>query len=1784
MKKKIFTLQNKGMNRDLSISKAGESSAYENHNIRILTRNNDTMLSVTNERGNKEIPLEADIQGTLLGWSVLNNHLVLFTHENGTGDVDHIYRVDYVAGQTREFEIFELYSGNLNFHEKHPIESLTYFESEKVQKVYWVDGRNVLRMMNFMADSDERMMWNKEVVDGVHQTTYFDTSRKMDYDVKVSIKKDNSGNTRSNGVIQYFLTYFNEYGQETGYVWASDLIYLSPIGKGGAADNTNNNKITLSFLGLDERFTHFRVYSVFRSSYNQATTAYLVGESTVASADVTIVDDWANQTAIDVSSLLFLGSKAVLPGTITHKDQTLFLGDLSSIGHNYYEEVKEKVKETMFVLDNGTFVPGETFESNCIEFVYSDGSEGLENISYIEDKGIYLYENQLSNSSSEITGFKGGEKYRFAIVLRDSSGNSTDAIWVGDKENPLYPYVDVAAEPPVIHRIVAKCRIPASLINDLKEYGFCTIQLMIAEASYADRSVKAQGILNPTMFNVWSRYNDRLYASPSWISRPRNSGFASRHFEPVRNAIHTTGEIACNYWETENEPTPYYRLKNYMTDSMQFTEDFEGITEYDRLMLLYYIKIAYNGNTHPTIELHATVIGAKLYGDSVSDAETALNAFRFSDHQNLFFSSEGETYTDPSGKFVLHVSQEFRQSATSEYGWASKQVYTNITNDLINYGIDQRLLATEQMVNSWRDYANGHRRTWHNYNVVFPDANSPKSSTWGAADDVPSGEDASARWYNLSTSSGTSFGAKTPAFYKKHLMFVDENVVTLDSPEIEYERVSLDNVSGYKLRVVGVADMTSTMSDYTVDATHGKLAGENLVKDGFLASGRDSNLDGLISWPLWREYGLYQNPDVENFPDDVKERDSSHYLKGGSIVLYWLRMWNALGHIDQYVEPDNADYSNLQSKCFANFRFSYNTIYNSDPENECSFDLNSIRIFNQTASQYTAINVGDDDVRNYNGVVDESLSVPGSIKYPVTFSRSYSGTDEIITSGNASLYSNLPVPITYAASSHAVLSLPTEIITNSGTGISSYQQTILPYLRASEYLTFPVRETIGNDTYTGALLPWVPESEVKLYNLALASYVESIPEFTRVSSSAYAGYGTFTLTSESNIRDLGFFNNVWLQGISHFGIEDTYSPIICDDTVYVVKINDYQITNSGKTLLLEDVEIVASALLNVPGTLIGANYIRYDYYETNPMDGEVRPDPRDPETGFKMYDVGYGQLSSFIYPYTDYSINQKRFDLTPHPDAMSIEKINRYLLVGEVYYDYSAEGVEDTRYGGIKESDIKNNRFVVAGPQFLVSELNVDTQQEDSEIIANQGDTYFQRWDDLRIKPLSDGEKNNVIDITSVMLESHINLDGRYDNQRGIKTIASIDSTQYGALNPVYSQMNNFMASRSLGESYNIDSYRSSITWTLEKKDMSQVDEWTHITLANSLSLDGDKGYCRALRRYNNSIVAFQDNGIAEILFNSRTQIATNNGVPIEIANSGKVDGKRYITNKYGCTNKWSIVEGKTALYFVDSINKMFGALGDGIDNLASRLGFSAYFRRINNIDPWNPDDFNNIVSFYDRIHSDVYLVRKEENEYQDCLVYSEALGAFTSFYDYGSVPMMTNIEDRFISYKDDKLWLQNEGLYCNFFGHQYDYWTIYRATPDPYGDKIWTNLEYRADVYEVLDVDGVMQVEEHDLISDEHYLADKTFDTLSVWNEYQRTTEIEIGQRKVDFYSDVRKKFRIWRMDIPRAIATESNKFGFDRIRNPWANIKLKKTIDAQSGENRDLMQIHDVNVIYYE
>lgn len=498
-----------------------------------------------------------------------------------------------------------------------------------------------------------------------------------------------------------------------------------------------------------------------------------------------------------------------------------------------------------------------------------------------------------------------------------------------------------------------------------------------------------------------------------------------------------------------------------------------------------------------------------------------------------------------------------------------------------------------------------------------------------------------------------------------------------------------------------------------------------------------------------------------------------------------------------------------------------------------------------------------------------------------------------------------------------------------------------------------------------------------------------------------------------------------------------------------------------------------------------------------------------------------------------------------------------WLWLGELYND----NVQN-RFGGQTEEAFENNTWLPCGDPISLVDTNNGVKSSIT-IRWEEGDTYFQRYDHIKTYPFTLEDQNAVTDIVSFMCETRVNIDGRYDRNRGQTSSFSITPENFNLMNDVYSQPNNFFNYRTINPNkLNLDNFHNSITWTKTKTAGELVDTWTNITLASTLDLDGDKGTVRALRRFNNNIFAFQDRGISQILYNENMQISSTDGVPIEIANSGKVNGKRYISDRIGCTNKWSMCETSNGIYFIDDITKGIFLFNGQLDNLSDRLGFHSWINRASDsIDIWNPVDFDGFVTYYDKVNGDVFFISKDE-----CLAFSEPLGQFSSFYSYEKMPYFTNLEDRGIAFNVEgtgtlyRPWLHNEGDYNMFFGVYQPFYTTVIANPDMPVDKIFNNLEFRSDSWDKSD-----------------NLLNTTFDTLTVWNEYQQGTSTlnNILGRP----SDLKKKFRIWRANIPRASAIGSTKKGRDRMRNPWLYIKL-----SMEEENVNKTVLHDMIVHYFE
>ena len=551
-----------------------------------------------------------------------------------------------------------------------------------------------------------------------------------------------------------------------------------------------------------------------------------------------------------------------------------------------------------------------------------------------------------------------------------------------------------------------------------------------------------------------------------------------------------------------------------------------------------------------------------------------------------------------------------------------------------------------------------------------------------------------------------------------------------------------------------------------------------------------------------------------------------------------------------------------------------------------------------------------------------------------------------------------------------------------------------------------------------------------------------------------------------------------------------------------------------------------------------------------------------------------------------------KYKSTPHLVFAHYNKINWDSASYSLPVVEILSGENPSRFGGQTPDAFKENVWIPCGEPKLLSDFN---EYGGVDFGWDYGDTYFQRWDCLKTYAFTPEDPNQVVEIGSFMLETRVNLDGRYDRNRGQMDNLSMSPTNFNLLNPVYSQTDNFFSYRILDDSYYRNTrFPNQVTWTKTKQDSADTDLWTNITLANVLDMDGSMGEVRSLNRFNDQLICFQDSGIAQIQYNNNVMVSSTDGTPIEIANSGKVMGRSYLSNTVGCSNKWSIVSGASGLYFMDSDAKNICLFAGQLSSVSLNGGFGAWGKMHipSGSVRWTPlfpmtEEKSAFVSYYDRINQDIYFIN---NDY--CLAYSERFGVFTSFYDYNNTPFFCNLDDTGIWIRSNTLWKHQSGEYCRFFGAPRPYSMILVGNPEPQLDKIFTNLEFRASV----DGDGIL--------SGNSFTPHLPFDSLDTWNEYQhgmaylshRNGHSAMMHHTRDNEASLKMRFRIWRCDIPRDNGDNLDTFDetfddtfhplarlqkhpLDRMRNTWLYLRLRKDLSESSHRT----EIHDISMTYF-
>ena len=479
---------------------------------------------------------------------------------------------------------------------------------------------------------------------------------------------------------------------------------------------------------------------------------------------------------------------------------------------------------------------------------------------------------------------------------------------------------------------------------------------------------------------------------------------------------------------------------------------------------------------------------------------------------------------------------------------------------------------------------------------------------------------------------------------------------------------------------------------------------------------------------------------------------------------------------------------------------------------------------------------------------------------------------------------------------------------------------------------------------------------------------------------------------------------------------------------------------------------------------------------------------------------------------------------------------NYYYVIGELYRDVI------NKFGGTSQSALESNTWHVCGPTIYVnlSDANVNFIELEGTI----GDTYYMRYDHLKTYPFTREDMNQITDIISFYCETRINIDGRYDRNRGLEDNTNIDKTNFNLFNPVYSQLTTILdTSKYLdAERLSESKFPNQVVWSMTKTLGEDIDSWTNIPSSSVLDLDGDKGDLVSLSRLNNDIYAFQPKGVSKILYNNRVQINTSDGVPIEIANSGKVDGKIYITSSYGCQDKWSITETPSGLYFVDNFNQgILSFNGQNITDITYTKNMYSWINDEASLSHWDPVNFKSIRTLYDRNNNDIYFTTDNV-----ALAFNERLGAFSSFYDYEKVGWLTSLDDTTYQIRNNQIWkLHGNTVYNSFFGDPHNYSVSIIANPEFQLDKIFDTIEFRTNGNEEVSYGNIAET--------------TPFNFLQAYNDYQTSTA---------WFHTIKKKFRTWRWPLARD--------GRNRIRDNWVRLTL-------TGSYTKEMRLYDMLVTYY-
>lgn len=1787
MQKKYFNFQPKGMNTNMSFKFQSNEYATYMKNIR-LTEDNNGVLSLQFEKGNKI--LNTGISGCVIGTCVLNKYLVLFTqkteaHRRPDGsivsyNIDSIYRLEIVDNELITAQLFE---GSLNFDTKYPIETLGVYENENIQKVYFIDGKNQARVINILEDYTAKY---EDIIE--YKATAFDFVPELQLNESISIKKIIGTGEFPQGTIQYVFSYYNKNGRQSNLFTQSDLQYLA-YNKGVSPEEKVNCSFKIYIDNVDRQFDYLRIYSIIRTSQDATPTVKRV-------VDLSISDTNKNKTSLSKVSTLNTGSNLDDFGKTMEVTNIAKFEQIDNYNNGLYVQGAVCYGKYLFqAYIGGKFIDIIDLETNqkqallTINIDVNTRAYHGNVLSFGKDIAPgsnfpYLYYSCENNSNPQI------------LVIKITSSNADSNQWTGELVQTIYlpesnggnsqnGSTDISTT--FKHYYQNGC-IDAEN-NCIWVSGYTMESFNSNIGAYDNNKLIYRKYELPSVSEkkVYFSYNNVL---DSFILpfKKGTQGMVIRNNKLYQCFGYDKGDVYDEFLDCINLSTKqiFHSYQFPKTQLAGLGEELESPYIYKNNLYLsatvnswrYYTlwSISFNGGGDiivppeppiPEEKANISFIDNGSIGDIIDPTELLYlggnticpNTFEQKDG-TLFIGN----YTINNNDISEETAIKIRNLLGNKLGF--KYRATSISykgkNDYYNY--------EGQLGES--DVAGFKYMEWYGVAIQFQNKNGRFSSPiyLGSTRNYfpPSIVD-----YNLSEEVGVNRGELNLD------IDITELVKIIDTNIWVKARLLIVNPTNSLKTVLCQGIISSTVFNYR-DRYNNAPFTMSSWRMNSLGKHLNSLFANSISW------GEIQNIEFSKSPIIIGESSTTKINIGCTISLRYYR--TIVISEDNRVLYDKTSPTIIKAKENLkkwNSNIDITKISDDSWKNNATI-LQEIKIndvdtivndFGECfAYDESLVTFNSPDIENqYNNInKNAKLRIIGILKSNPLFSNYLIQGSDL----NDPSKGNVPTKNIKNFTS----ALLWRDMDSSWDNLGDYDAN-KDWLFAT-YLWH--RETSYSDN--GIEKKNSDRNSRKVWSKPVKKIISNTRECT-------TSYLRDSLSYIDDIEEINKFNYYELP------IDDIKVITTNNDAIYKLNSN---MGNSYTETLSYTSDTNKLFPTNNEYPIYGQQYYAYnkdsisDYiiYNTIIVDGKAVTS-KDPvrikyrETPHAI--ISFGSKNNSTVKLPRMSINHKSEIDRVGEDAVTrrlfwntknnsytkdfiwTKYINEYTNymnptdIGNNYFFYNANpSINDYYYLAdlcVQDPDTSpyelsnGNKDIISQYSFIPAGEAINLTGETISLRGNHGDTYYQRWDCLKTFPYSTDDKNQYIDITSFFVESRINLDGRYDKQRGLKYNLGVLNTNFNLINKSYTQRNNFFNYRQI-EDEGVNNFPNQITISKTKVLGEDVDSWTNITLASVFDLDGDKGKLNAIRKINNDLYCFQDSGVSRLLYNSRVQVNTSDGVPIEIANSAKLQDKQYLSDSIGCQNKWAIKSTPQGIYFVDTYNGELYRINDKGITPISQNKFKNYFTKLRpNV--WSPSlwNYNNAEDFvdsikleYDSTTSDLYIINKDT-----ALAYNELLGEFTSFYDYGSVLYWINLEDK-------SLQIYNDGMYEAYKG---DYGTFKGKRNSPAVIEFIANGDFDSDkVFETIELTT------NDIAKINNWKADcYPFDTLEVSNEYQR------GKNEASS-TNVKKKFRTWRWQIPRN--NKKNEDGIitnrDRIRNMWAKIRLSKNYNSP-------LSIYDINVAYY-